>query len=507
MESPSNLAIGISLDTSQLRAQKELLLQEIKNLTRQMNAAGKTGNKTAMQSLATDLGKLKAEYASLDQEIRRHTQVTRESTAAHEKEAVSIKELGLEFGHLAHAVGLPIEGIKALKFGFAAFLTAQFIRSITEASNKISELVELGHETRFDTATIQAFSLTLERAGVRADVAKEAIKGFGETLLEQQKKASEARRAGAAAFADVSAQPGTTQAQATAAANAAQQAALGTASALERAGIYAGRFANSAAGMAQYLQAAAKYAVDLHRSSALEADLWTRDVFKKPYEDIRAGLEAAASGQTAVLAKQQNILNLTDEQKKANDEYVASLNEVTAAYDTLGRVAVETLARSIEGWKTIIEAVKLFAYLMPGGGFPQPSAETAARMPHGWSTNASGGYIRGAGSGTSDSILARLSNGEYVINAASTRRLGTGYLNALNNFAAGGLVSSPSMRFAAGGLASSAPGATVNLHLGGQVFATSASASVASALVTEAHRQAISSAGVKPSWFAGRPGA
>lgn len=31
-------------------------------------------------------------------------------------------------------------------------------------------------------------------------------------------------------------------------------------------------------------------------------------------------------------------------------------------------------------------------------------------------------YITGAGSGTSDSIAARLSNGEYVVNAAATAR-------------------------------------------------------------------------------------
>jgi hypothetical protein len=35
---------------------------------------------------------------------------------------------------------------------------------------------------------------------------------------------------------------------------------------------------------------------------------------------------------------------------------------------------------------------------------------------------ASGGYVRGAGTGRSDSIPARLSNGEYVVNAAATSK-------------------------------------------------------------------------------------
>jgi hypothetical protein len=76
---------------------------------------------------------------------------------------------------------------------------------------------------------------------------------------------------------------------------------------------------------------------------------------------------------------------------------------------------------------------------------------------------ASGGAIRGAGTGTSDSILARLSDGEFVINAASTSAApqlveainsDPGLAAALNDtltttgFASGGLVTpqiSPSM--------------------------------------------------------------
>jgi len=64
---------------------------------------------------------------------------------------------------------------------------------------------------------------------------------------------------------------------------------------------------------------------------------------------------------------------------------------------------------------------------------------------------ATGGYISGPGTGTSDSIPARLSNGEYVIKQSSVARYGTGFLNkvnqgtlspseAIHNFADGGLV-------------------------------------------------------------------
>jgi hypothetical protein len=124
---------------------------------------------------------------------------------------------------------------------------------------------------------------------------------------------------------------------------------------------------------------------------------------------------------------------------------------------------------------------------------------------------ASGGWVRGAGTGTSDSIPARLSNGEFVVNATSVRRLGVGFLSAINSFASGGFVGVPPLRFASGGLASSADGgagrAAVHLHIGSQSFPLSGASHVVDALVSEANRQQTRSAGVKPSWFAGRPNA
>lgn len=66
--------------------------------------------------------------------------------------------------------------------------------------------------------------------------------------------------------------------------------------------------------------------------------------------------------------------------------------------------------------------------------------------------HATGGYITGPGTGTSDSIPARLSNGEFVIRSEAVRRYGTNFLNAVNDgtfarihtkvprFAEGGLV-------------------------------------------------------------------
>ncbi|MDU2064708.1 MAG: transglycosylase SLT domain-containing protein [Sporomusaceae bacterium] len=84
--------------------------------------------------------------------------------------------------------------------------------------------------------------------------------------------------------------------------------------------------------------------------------------------------------------------------------------------------------------------------------------------------NADGGHIQGPGTGTSDSILSWLSNGEFVIKAASVKRYGTAFFHALNNgflppsllprFATGGQVGGNAVEGAAGLVASISTGGT-----------------------------------------------
>ncbi|WP_168992223.1 MULTISPECIES: phage tail tape measure protein [Mesorhizobium] len=97
---------------------------------------------------------------------------------------------------------------------------------------------------------------------------------------------------------------------------------------------------------------------------------------------------------------------------------------------------------------------------------------------------AGGGSVRGPGGPKTDSILAYLSNGEFVIQAAMVKRLGVDFFNSLNNgvpslnslrgFSLGGVVESFNRslaipRFATGGLApalaSASPGGSKMVHL------------------------------------------
>lgn len=115
--------------------------------------------------------------------------------------------------------------------------------------------------------------------------------------------------------------------------------------------------------------------------------------------------------------------------------------------------AVENAANSAKEATAAVPAAvqKSIATLGPIAGPPAYAGATAAMTAAGMGSitvgavmgKADGGPVFGAGTGTSDSIPAMLSNGEYVINAKAVRRLGLPLLNALNNgYAIGGAVSS-----------------------------------------------------------------
>lgn len=121
-----------------------------------------------------------------------------------------------------------------------------------------------------------------------------------------------------------------------------------------------------------------------------------------------------------------------------------------------------------------------------------------------------GGRVFGPGTATSDSILARLSRGEFVIRAAAVKRFGAGFFERLNNgalpaFATGGLVSMPSPDLSAG-LMSSGPARAggrpviLNLPDGSQAELTG-DADAVGALEKKLRRSATAQATRKPGWY------
>jgi hypothetical protein len=534
-----NLTISIGADAKPaieqiglLQAQLRVLRKEYRQLADEIQKGG--GDWPRYAEVSQQIAVAERQLRQLTQTQREHSRVTKENT-------LELRELGLEFGHLAHLVGLPIEGIKALRFGFAAFATGELIRGIAGVNEQISELRDLAHETRFDPATIKAWTLAVEEAGGNANTAKQALQGFGEAFLAQQKAAIDARveeqkAASLAAteaplraeeaFALARARPGSSVAEARKAATEVAQAGEITAAfsaemrraktvidaahtSLARLGVTAGQFSADEKGIAQAAGVAARSLLELNKTSSIEADILSRDVFKKPFADLEPVLKAAADGSIEAQKQLGGLEQKTQEALAANRLYQRSINELSHAWEDLTTtlvttvgpavlIVIEALAtlvkltgKAVDGWKELIDVIG-------GGSLPEATPETAARM------KAAGGYISGPGSGTSDSIPAWLSNGEFVMRAAAVRNYGAGFFHALNRFDMGGLVDAiharPVTHFAEGGLVEAAS-TPVHLHIGGGSFPMSASSGVAAALVVEAKRSQMISAGIKPSWY------
>lgn len=70
---------------------------------------------------------------------------------------------------------------------------------------------------------------------------------------------------------------------------------------------------------------------------------------------------------------------------------------------------------------------------VPSGQIPARSNGGVIKVPGFASGGSPGGLISGAGTGTSDSILAAVSNKEYIMRAMSVRKYGQGFMNAVNS--------------------------------------------------------------------------
>ena len=119
--------------------------------------------------------------------------------------------------------------------------------------------------------------------------------------------------------------------------------------------------------------------------------------------------------------------------KQAADSAANSAKEATAAVPAAVQKSISVLG-PIAGPPAYTGAVATMTSIGLG-------SISASSIMGGVQEKASGGPVFGAGTGTSDSIPAMLSNGEYVINAKAVRRIGLPLLNALNNgYASGGFI-------------------------------------------------------------------
>lgn len=181
---------------------------------------------------------------------------------------------------------------------------------------------------------------------------------------------------------------------------------------------------------------------------------WSMDA-ERDFEAGKAKANNADSYEEKVSLMNEALQKYDEEQQKINtiskiqqtsnqlakDFSGAITDWITGAQsfgDAMKSILKQLIAQLIQA---AIYATIVAACTGGGGGF-------AARWKGAFGNAfASGGSVAGPGTGTSDSVPAMLSNGEYVLNAQAVDRLGVPFLNGLNTgrlrgFASGGLAGS-----------------------------------------------------------------
>lgn len=201
-----------------------------------------------------------------------------------------------------------------------------------------------------------------------------------------------------------------------------------------------------------------KALLDSKQISQAEYDRFIADSTKTRIDLDKEELNAKMANFQAVSQLFAAGSALVGEQTKAGKAFAvagATIDTYVAANQVLRDPTLPTFLKAISAAAIIIRGLanvrRIVQTPIPG----QTAGGSASQTPPGSTPvgpiqvqaggRAQGGFVQGEGTGTSDSIPAMLSNGEYVINARSTKMFG-GLLNLINSAGR-----QPKMSFALGG--------------------------------------------------------
>lgn len=203
-------------------------------------------------------------------------------------------------------------------------------------------------------------------------------------------------------------------------------------------------------GMAKLLQMAPE---DLEEELATKGE--TLQAFAEQYKETLAETSEAEIQQLSIGEQWSNKMKSYAEtvgksMGSAMADFIMGAKTAKEALGDFVRGIIQNAVSILTEWLAVFAIYSAFPMWASG----MTPADAANKTVFGVSKKkATGGLITGPGTGTSDSIPAMLSNGEYVINAAAVQRLGTAYLDTLNSphYAEGGQVGTPAMGVAGNG--------------------------------------------------------
>ena len=203
-------------------------------------------------------------------------------------------------------------------------------------------------------------------------------------------------------------------------------------------------------GMAKLLQMAPE---DLEEELAAKGE--TLQAFAEQYKETLTETSEAEIQQLSIGEQWSNKMKSYAEtvgksMGSAMADFIMGAKTAKEALGDFVRGIIQNAVSILTEWLAVFAIYSAFPMWASG----MTPADAANKTVFGVSKKkATGGLITGPGTGTSDSIPAMLSNGEYVINAAAVQRLGTAYLDTINSphYAEGGQVGTPAMGAAGSG--------------------------------------------------------
>lgn len=353
----------------------------------------------------------------------------------------------------------------------------------------------------------------------------EGAKRLGSELVEAYKKAGDAAEAAKKKAADlrqsITDRRGDRQAKAQdrnltaldksdpAAAETARQVAANealTAAEMANARAVEARYAGNADAAAKYAAAQDKAIARAEQlAGAIRNEALAQQLLDAAANAADRNLAEQAAMEDAKAAKATEQQQSIAAQMAANTQELAALaaleEQIKALSGEKEAIKIAADQQALEKVKSDIEAVRAELAKIPPEVRTKIVVErmSADALP----AKATGGLITGPGTGTSDSILARLSNGEFIMRAAAVQRWGVDRLAALNagrlpQFAGGGLVTravaASLPRYAEGGLVRPAAAAAlqpIHIHLGGRSYPLQADPAVAQDFAAALRREAL----------------
>jgi hypothetical protein len=520
----TNLDFNVIAKTNQARADLDLLKAQFKQLDNEARALARG---LAQAGISTPSAELLATRNSAEALRRQIVPLEKELKGT----AVAMAEVGTASAFTARsfrsfegaikAIGTSFAGARAGLAGFAATVGAQQLaKAIDDTVKGLEKIQQTASNTNLKPSEVKAYQEIMLRAGIATDQSAASLDTFAKVLQEARIKAGafgndlkvNVMRGSEGAASGIIRLGGETG-RFIEVIRGGQPAIKDLSDPLGQLGVNVKRLENGFMGVRI---AAAQAVQEMEKVSKERAAGLGAAVFGPDWEKETKALVAFANSPAWAQLKQQGANIISPEDQKRIEDYNKAWGDLQVTWDNLkidallasfpaiNFVLKDTagfIKDSIAEWNRLTAAIS--AAVSAAGRFiasiplpPSSLDQSPGLVPY-----AAGGYIRGPGSGTSDSILARLSNGEFVMRAAAVDAWGPRFMMALNNlrnpfgYAAGGLVRAP--RFAAGGMvtATTSDGVTVNLQFPGGSFALRGDREIVGGLTREARRAGMLSAG------------